>query len=79
MDILIGLCCLCCLCCCMVVLVGTLKRDAASPPAPERTELPEETEARRSAARAQAAYDQGFVNMMNYDGSPRSREEREQL
>lgn len=46
-------------------------------PAP-RQELPEETEARRAAAEAQRRYEQGFVNLMSYDGSPRRKEEREQ-
>lgn len=43
-----------------------------------RQELPEETEARRAAAEAQRRYEQGFVNLMSYDGSPRRKEEREQ-
>lgn len=31
-------------------------------------ESPEEKEARRIAARAQAAYDQGFIDLMNFSG-----------
>ena len=46
---------------------------------PQPVEMPEELEARRAAAEAQRLYEQGFVNLMNYDGSPRKREEREQL
>ena len=31
-------------------------------------ETPEEKEARRLAAKAQAEYEQGFINLMNYGG-----------
>lgn len=33
-------------------------------------ETPEEAEARRLAAKAQAEYEQGFINLMNYGGQP---------
>ena len=39
-------------------------------------ETPEEQELRRVAAEAQRRYEQGFVNLMRYDGSP-GRKERE--
>ena len=35
---------------------------------PEETQ--EEAEARRLAAEAQAKYEQGFINLMNYGGQP---------
>lgn len=44
---------------------------------PEResaAELPEEQEARRMAAEAQRLYEQGFVNLMRYDGRPGQKE-----
>jgi len=50
------------------------------PTAPEQemqTESEEEREARRAAAEAQRLYEQGFVNLMSYDGRP-ARKEREQ-
>lgn len=37
-------------------------------------ELPEEVESRRLAAEAQRLYEQGFVNLMRYDGSPGRKE-----
>lgn len=76
MDILVGLCCMCCLCCCMVCLFRQPVKQE-QPKAPEET--PEEREARRIAAEAQQLYEQGFVNLMSYDGSPRKREERDQI
>lgn len=40
------------------------------------SETPEEAAARQTAAEAQRLYEQGFVNLMRYDGRPpRSREE----
>ena len=54
------------------VLEDTEKRHAV----PE--ELPEEVEQRRVAAEAQRLYEQGFVNLMRYDGSPGGKE-REKL
>ena len=38
-------------------------------------ETPEEKEARRLAQEAQRRYEEGFVNLMNYDGSPAGRKE----
>lgn len=48
------------------------KKSAAQPVAPEET--PEEIEARKAAARAQALYEQGFVNLMGFDGRPPKKE-----
>ncbi len=45
-----------------------------SPPAAQETE--EEQELRRLAAESQRQYEQGFVNLMRYDGSP-GRKERD--
>lgn len=45
----------------------------------EEAELPEEAQARKAAAEAQRLYEQGFVNLMNYDGSPKRKEERDGL
>lgn len=81
MDILI-------LCVAMMVLINSsvmgyaflklIRQDRPEASAePELT--PEELEARRTAARAQQMYDQGFINMMAYNGSPRKKEEREEL
>ena len=42
------------------------------------TELPEEVEQRRAAAEAQRLYEQGFVNLMRYDGSPGGKERERQ-
>ena len=47
-------------------------RDAQKPAAAE--ELPEEAENRRLAVEAQRLYEQGFVNLMRYDGSPGRKE-----
>lgn len=60
----------------LVYFVEHLRREDR--PAAEPQELPEEREARRLAAEAQRRYEQGFVNLMSYDGSPRRKEEREQ-
>ena len=43
-------------------------------PVRSRPETEEEQEARRTAAEAQRLYEQGFVNLMRYDGSPAGRE-----
>lgn len=48
------------------------KKDAAQPVTLEET--PEEIEARKAAARAQAAYEQGFVNLMEFNGKPPKKE-----
>jgi hypothetical protein len=37
-------------------------------------ETPEEKEARRLAAEAQKAYEQGFIDMMNFSGMPRKKD-----
>lgn len=47
----------------------------SEPVQPILEETPEEKEARRVAAEAQRLYEQGFVNMMNFNGrAPRERE-----
>lgn len=43
--------------------------------APQEQLLPEELEARQKAAEAQAKYEQGFVNLMCYDGMPARKKE----
>lgn len=48
------------------------KTPAQQPAVPEET--PEEREARRLAAKAQMAYEQGFVNLMEYSGKPPKKE-----
>lgn len=45
-----------------------------TPPCQEQLS-PEEQEARRLAAEAQAKYEQGFVNLMCYDGMPAKKRE----
>lgn len=40
-------------------------------------ETPEEKEARRVAAEAQRLYEQGFVNLMEFDGRPQKKEGEE--
>ncbi len=43
--------------------------------APQEQLTPEELEARQKAAEAQAKYEQGFVNLMCYDGMPARKKE----
>ena len=43
--------------------------------APQEQMTPEELEARQKAAEAQAKYEQGFVNLMCYDGMPAGKKE----
>lgn len=43
--------------------------------APQEQLTPEELDARRKAAEAQAKYEQGFVNLMCYDGMPAGKKE----
>ena len=62
----------------LVYFVEHLRREDRPVDQEEPQELPEEREARRLAAEAQRRYEQGFVNLMSYDGSPRRKEEREQ-
>lgn len=52
------------------------KKEPAQSIAPEET--PEEKEARKAAAKAQMLYEQGFVNLMEYNGRP-SKKEREDI
>lgn len=85
MEILVLSVCLVALLCCLTVcaVMGAVVYKAMQTPQPaeqpQTVETPEELEARRAAAEAQRLYEQGFVNLMNYDGSPKKREEREQL
>lgn len=85
MEILILSVCLVALLCCLTVsavMAAVVYKAMQTPqPAeqPKPVETPEELEARRAAAEAQRLYEQGFVNLMSYNGSPRKREEREQL
>lgn len=62
----------------LVYEILRLRKETLPEPRQERQELPEEIEARKAAAEAQRRYEQGFVNLMSYDGSPRRKEEREQ-
>lgn len=62
----------------LVYGIHRFRKEALPAPQQERQELPEEIEARKAAAEAQRRYEQGFVNLMCYDGSPRRKEEREQ-
>lgn len=62
----------------LVLGVVRLRQENLPAAQAELQELPEEREARRLAAEAQRRYEQGFVNLMSYDGSPRRKEEREQ-
>ena len=57
------------------LLFMLLQREKPTLPARQEIELPEEVEARRAAAEAQRLYEQGFVNLMCYDGSPGRKED----
>lgn len=60
----------------LVLILGreVLGRNHSRLPDAVPAELPEEQEARRLAAEAQRRYEQGFVNLMRYDGSPGRKE-----
>lgn len=60
-----------------VWMVRSLQREKkeAAISLPERELLPEELEARKLAAEAQARYEQGFINIMSYDGMPAAGKE----
>lgn len=62
----------------LFLLKGNRPAEPAQDAHREPELLPEEVEARRMAAEAQRRYEQGFVNLMAYDGSPRKKEEREE-
>lgn len=57
----------------MVKCLCAEKAKSAGTPEPDVT--PEELEARRLAAEAQARYEQGFINIMSYDGMPGAKKE----
>lgn len=48
--------------------------EGKKPQAVSEEETPEEAEARRVAARAQTLYEQGFVNLMEFDGKPQKKD-----
>lgn len=56
-----------------VLLIGHLRKGQE--PAPREAVSEEEQEARKLAAEAQARYEQGFVNLMSYDGMPAKKKE----
>lgn len=58
-----------------LLLWRCLRKPAAFVEQPVRTETEEEKEARRLAAEAQMRYEQGFVNLMSYDGRPNKTKE----
>lgn len=75
MDILIlGMCLTVSLCCLFmlfaVVVLMVSKREQRNSEQTQAEETEQEKEARRAAMEAQRLYEQGFVNLMNYDGQP---------
>ena len=76
MEILIELVLLAAVLNCLAVQVLIFKslQKGQSVPA-EEILTPEEQEARRMAAEAQAKYEQGFVNLMAYTGMPAGKKE----
>ena len=60
------------------VLIRKAMNGSADKAAEIYAELPEELEQRRAAAEAQRMYEQGFVNLMRYDGSPGGKERERQ-
>lgn len=56
-----------------VWLIKSMRSGQTAEPQEQMT--PEELEARRKAAEAQAKYEQGFVNLMSYDGMPARKKE----
>ena len=59
----------------VLILWRYLRKDAAFPEQPASAESEEEKEAKRLAAEAQMRYEQGFVNLMSYDGRPNRTKE----
>lgn len=51
------------------------ERIATAPVESHNDLTEEELEARQKAAEAQAKYEQGFVNLMSYDGMPAGKKE----
>ena len=79
MNTLISIVCLVTALCCMttqfalvLLIFGRLNITPTAEEMP--TESAEEREARRTAMEAQKLYEQGFVNLMNYDGRPVRKE-----
>ena len=72
MEILIELTLLAAVLHCMTLQVWMVKHLRGEQPgkAALMEETPEELEARKLAAEAQARYEQGFINIMSYDGMP---------
>lgn len=63
-----------------VVLVTTERRKRAETPVKKAETQAVETamdEAKKAAAEAQRLYEEGFVNLMQYDGRPRKKGEDE--
>ena len=60
-----------------VWMITVLKREggATAPSEHDNDLTEEELEARRKSAEAQAKYEQGFVNIMSYDGMPAGKKE----
>ena len=58
-----------------VWLIAALRRERTVPSEPHNDLTEEELEAGRKAAEAQAKYEQGFVNLMCYDGMPAGKKE----
>ena len=61
-----------------VLLAMALRRGEPDREKPAAQETEEEKELRRLAAESQRQFEQGFVNLMRYDGSP-GRKERDRL
>ena len=57
-----------------VLLAMALNRRNSGRDLPAEQETEEEKELRRLAAESQRLYEQGFVNLMRYDGSPGRKE-----
>ncbi len=69
-------CCLLAVSCAMAVFIWRCLPGHGRPGSQQtQEETEEEKEARRLAAEAQMRYEQGFVNLMNYDGRPNKRKE----
>ena len=68
MCLIVALCCLFILFASFILLTSKLEQRNTEQVQEEETEL--EKEARRAAMEAQRYYEQGFVNLMNYDGQP---------
>ena len=59
----------------MMLLWKCLRKDTGFMEQPLSVESEEEKEAKRLAAEAQMRYEQGFVNLMSYDGRPNRTKE----